>query len=334
MVMLSVMLGLTACGGNTANTANTSGTTNESNAGNANTGNAQVSEEVKRIKHPLGTTEIKGIPQRIVVLEWSYVEDLLALGVKPVGVADIENYKVWVNVKSGELAEATDVGTRQEPNLETIMSLKPDLIITDDFRVAQSYDKLSEIAPTLVFAPYSEEAAKDQYADMENAFRTLADIVGKTAEAEQVLDDVQKTYDEAKTKLEAAGKAGQEIVLSQAWSNQNAAAMRLFTDNSYAVKIMEKIGLKNGWKSDKLESYGFSDATVESLTKVKQANFLYVVQDDDNVFETKLKDNAVWKGLDFVKENRAYALGGDTWLFGGPLTAQLLAERAVNLLTK
>lgn len=36
-------------------------------------------------------------PQRVVALEWLPAELLLALGVTPYGVADIPNYRLWVN---------------------------------------------------------------------------------------------------------------------------------------------------------------------------------------------------------------------------------------------
>ncbi|MNW69967.1 hypothetical protein D3C74_491200 [compost metagenome] len=52
------------------------------------------------------------------------------------------------------------------------------------------------------------------------------------------------------------------------------------------------------------------------------------------MFEKQLKDNAVWKGLKFVKEGRTYPLGGDMWLFGGPESAELLANKIVELLAK
>ena len=42
------------------------------------------------IKHALGTEVFDKVPERIVVLEWNLAEELLALGIQPVGMADIE----------------------------------------------------------------------------------------------------------------------------------------------------------------------------------------------------------------------------------------------------
>ena len=57
---------------------------------------AQAGATTRVIQHALGENTITGTPQRIVALEWTYVEDLLALGLQPIGVADIEGYHDWV----------------------------------------------------------------------------------------------------------------------------------------------------------------------------------------------------------------------------------------------
>ncbi|MFF3601932.1 iron-siderophore ABC transporter substrate-binding protein, partial [Kitasatospora indigofera] len=46
---------------------------------------------------------------KVVALEWNTAENLVALGVMPVGVADVEGYTTWV--KAEKLDESvTDVG--------------------------------------------------------------------------------------------------------------------------------------------------------------------------------------------------------------------------------
>ena len=341
--MLVLFLILTGCAGGAGNTnsgndnggAAASGQDSGQNSGQDSAQQPEnESPQVRTIPHTMGEAKIEGVPQRVVALEWTYAEDLLALGIVPVGVADIEGYKSWVNAEPPLPDTVVDVGTRQEPNLETIMSLKPDLIITAGNRAANNYEQLNAIAPTLVFDPYIEPYVNDQYAEMIESFNVIADVLDKKEEAEQILADLEKTYEEAKAALESAGKAGETFVLTQAFSNQNAAVLRLFTDNSVAAAILNKLGLTNAYQADKLEAYGFSNATVESLPALQEANFFYVVQDSDNVFENQLKDNKVWNSLDFVREGRLYPLGGDMWLFGGPISAKIFADKVVELLTR
>jgi len=284
------------------------------------------------IKHMKGETKLDKPATRVVVLEWAFAENLIALGMQPIGNADNKNYKIWVAPEAALDDSVTDVGLRHEPNLETIASLKPDLIISNTDHNDAIYDQLNAIAPTIEFEPYPNEG--DQYTGMVHNFKTIAAAVGKTDKAEQVLDELEQHYADAKEKLSKAGKGGLSYVITQAFTVQNAASLRLFTDTSTVVQTLDRIGLKNDWKSEKFEKYGFTDATVEALPAVSDTNFIYIVEKTDNVFENQLKDNTVWNELNFVKEKRTYMLDANTWTFGGPISSKVLVDRVVKVLTQ
>lgn len=280
----------------------------------------------------LGDVTLNQPAKKVVALEWTYAEDLLAVGVQPVGVADVQGYDEWVQINEELGEDVTDVGTRQEPSLEAIAALEPDLIIAIKFRHEAIKDELEKIAPTVFFDPYPTDENFDQYAEMEATFKEIAKAVGEADKAENVLQDLNETYEDAKAKIENASLNTTDVVLTQAYSANQAPEIRLFTPNSLASVILEKIGLNNVHQSEQHEVYGYSTVNIEALTKYEDSNFLYVVQDNDNVFENQLKNNNVWKNLSFVKENRTYALGGDAWLFGGPLSAKTLTERIVDVM--
>lgn len=96
--------------------------------------------EVRIIKHAMGETEIAGTPERIVALEWSASEILLTMGVQPIAVADIEGMKKFLRPE-GLSSDITDIGTVQEPNLEAIAELEPDLIIAEKWGQSALYDE-------------------------------------------------------------------------------------------------------------------------------------------------------------------------------------------------
>jgi iron complex transport system substrate-binding protein len=288
--------------------------------------------EERLVKHTFGETLIKGTPSRVVVLEWTYVEDVLAVGVQPVGVADIEGYNEWVKIPVELSADAVDVGLRGEPNLETIASLNPDLIIDTQYRAAEYYDKLSAIAPTLIFEPYPTDESINQYDEMTSTFTTIADVLGKQVEAEEVLAHLDQKYVDAQKKIEAAGLLGEKFVLSQMFSWENAVYVRLFTKNGMASQIVERIGLENGW-DDGFQAYGFTEVSVEKLPELGDLHYFYVVNADDEVMNLDTV-SPIWASLPFVKSGQAYPLGGDTWLFGGPLSAELIVDIVVGQLVK
>lgn len=268
-------------------------------------------------------------PTRIVALEWVYVEDLLALGMQPVGVADIQGYQKFVNIQPQLAQQVVEVGTRQEPSLETIAQLEPDLILGAAFRHQAILNTLQSIAPTQLFNPYPEPDQGNQLVEMEQTFRQIAATVDRTEQGETVLQTMRATFNRAQQALQAATQLDRPFVLGQFL--EGAPQLRLFTDNALAAQVLMSLGLKNAW-SGKLDPFGFNTVWLEALPAIEQAKFLYVAQPSDASFQ-QLQRNPVWQGLNFVQQNRFFALGGDTWLFGGPLSAQLLSETVVNALT-
>lgn len=341
-LMTFSLLLMTACGGTNENEDNNQVVENNEAAENdtetENEAETEATEDSAAaypltIEHAVGETTLEEKPEKIVVLEWVYGENLLALDIQPIGMADIEGYNAWVNVEPELSDEVVDVGTRQEPSLEEIARLDPDLIITASFRHEGIQEQLENIAPTMMFNPYPEEG-EDQYEEMVSTFETMAAALGEEEKAEEVLTQLNEKYDDVAAGLKETGFDGEEFVLTQAYSANETAALRLFTDNAMAVQILENLGLSNAFDGSDFELYGYSETSVESLQPYQDAHFIYIVQDDDNVFENQLAGNPVWEGLSFVEEERTFGLPGDTWVFGGPLAAEVFAEEILHLFSE
>lgn len=285
------------------------------------------SKEIRVIKHAMGETEIIGTPKRVVALEWIYAEDLLALGVQPVGVADIEDMKRWVNMKGLELDESVvEVGHRWEPNLETLAQLEPDLIIGHVSNNAAIYEDLSKIAPTLIFNPdTSQEGSPGQLEEMRQTFMTIADVLGRHEKGVEVLERMDKTIADAAAKVSESGNVKEKFVLALGLTWEGETYIRVYANNAMAVEVMEQMGMENAWDVDRA-FWGYSSAALEDLATVQDADFFYIAQDDDDIFATTYRDNAVWKNLNFVKEGRTYHLKGVVTPTGGPITAEIIAE--------
>lgn len=292
---------------------------------------AEESEPIT-IQGTNGEVTLDGPAEKVVVLEWTYAEDLLAVGVQPAGMADISDYEDYVNIEPQLDETVVDVGGRQEPNLEAIAALEPDLIIGVSFRHDAMIEQLETIAPTVIFNPYPEDESIDLYQEMETTFLEIAKAVGKTPEGEQVLVDLEAQYEEKAAELEAANLETEDVILTLAYSGEQAPEIRVFTPNSMASIILERLGLNNVHEPDQFEIFGSSTFNVEGLVKYEDANYLYTVPDADNIYENQLQGNPVWENLAFVKEGRTYDLGADTWLYGGPLSAETLMNQITDVL--
>lgn len=321
---------LSAC--TPSNGEQTKGNTDPSPPANETATQNETSAEKITISGVLGDVTLDQPAKKVVALEWTYAEDLLSVDVQPVGMSDIEGYNRWVKIEKELGSGVVDVGTRQEPNLEAIAALEPDLIIAIKFRHEAIKGSLENIAPTVFFDPYPTDESIDQYAEMEATFKEIAKAVGKSDEADKVLSSLNAKYEEAKTALSSL--ESKDIIVTQAFSGSQAPEIRIFAPNSVASVVLSKMGLNNLFEPAQFEQYGYSTVNVEALTKYEDANYLYVVQDNDNIYTNQFKDNNVWKNLKFVKENRMYALGGDAWLFGGPLSAKTLVDRVQQVMTQ
>lgn len=125
-------------------------------------GTAQTQYPVT-IRHDMGETVVPHKPTRVVVIAEEMAEILHVLGVKPVGYASRRPTGAAVGAVVGEvnssiaatLRGSTWLGLVEQPSLEVIMALRPDLIVAFNYRGfvrGEGYGQLSRIAPTLVFS--------------------------------------------------------------------------------------------------------------------------------------------------------------------------------------
>ncbi len=86
-------------------------------------------------------------PQRVVAADAYVLETILALGIKPIGSSSIDSFSIEYPELSVLVEGVEDTGNPL--NLETLLALKPDLIIAIEPWVAENYDLLAQIAPVV-----------------------------------------------------------------------------------------------------------------------------------------------------------------------------------------
>jgi len=260
--------------------------------------------------------------RQIVALEWLFVENLLALGIQPVGVADIRGYQQYVNIPLSLAETVQDVGTRQEPNLEAIAQLQPDLILGVRFRHQNILSALESIAPTRIFDLYSDKVS--QLTRLKESFREMATLTDYTEAGETKLQQLAMTLQEIKQELKQQAILQRPIVLAE--FVPEASPIRISTDDSLAIQILSAISLENAWKG-RFSQFGFNRIGIESLTQLEDVNFIYIPPNENQQIEKEITTHPIWKKLPFVKNKQVYRLAGDTWLYGGIVSAELLVKQ-------
>lgn len=150
------------------------------------------------VEHQFGETTVEAEPQRVVVVGLTEQDILLELGVTPVATTEWygeQPYAVWpwaVDLLGD--AEPEVLSTTDGFEYEKIASLRPDLIVGTNAGLEQeTYDKLSEIAPTVA----SVEGSEPFFSSWQEQTRVVAAAVGRSAEGEDLIDGVETAYAEA-----------------------------------------------------------------------------------------------------------------------------------------
>ena len=279
---------------------------------------AETSEEKVSIKHELGTSEVPENPKRIVTLELSFVDALNGLGMEPVGIADDKKEDMIKNLV-GKKIDYTSVGTRQQPNLEVISSLQPDLIIADVQRHKGIYEDLKKIAPTIEL-----KSRESDYEENLDAFQTIAKAVGKEKQSEERLSEHKETLAKLQDELkEEKGKTIMPAVVRD-------TSFQAHTSASYDGQFLEKLGFKNAIQDDE----AYAEMNLEQLSDV-DPDVLILANNEGKLLTDEWKDNPLWRNLKAVKNDQVYVVDRDLWTrFRGVVSAEAIGEDTVRLLNE
>ncbi len=257
---------------------------------------------------------------RVVSLEWSTTEDVITLGVQPVGVADIKGYTSWVTA-SPIPGSPIDVGTRTEPSLESVAAAEPDLILGIVGSVPESaVAQLEKVAPVVLLTGADASRPLDL---MRENFTTTAKLLGKEARAAAVLSDLDSAVAAGAQAIADAGKAGAPFSLSYIYAEGNTFSLRMHGPGSFAVAVAGELGLEPAWTEAGDEGWGLSTLDLEGLTRLPaETEFGYWGNADTEDPLADLAGNKLWNSLSFVKAERVHRMGVGIWIYGGPASAK------------
>ncbi|MFI7418954.1 ABC transporter substrate-binding protein [Nonomuraea sp. NPDC049684] len=191
----------------------------------------------RTIEHAMGSTKISGQPKRVVALDQSFVDAVLTLETPVIGYTTYRSIDSKLPDYLGPLVdrygkEATPVGTLEQPSLEKIAALKPDLIVSAKVRHEALYDKLSKIAPT-VFSETTGAIWKEN-------LRLMGRALGK----EDLADARIKAFEERAGTIGAAikEKAGGKLPTVSIVRFAGEPTVRLYVEKSYSGVVLKDVG--------------------------------------------------------------------------------------------
>lgn len=246
---------------------------------------------------------------KIIALEWLPAELLIALGVMPMGVADIHNYNLWVDEPKLP-ASVIDVGQRMEPNMELLQQLQPSLLL-----VSQGYGpKVSQLAPIApVLGMIANDGSAEPLKQAIGSLYKLADYLGLQERAAQHVQGYHDLLNQTRQNLQPV--AQRPILLFSLLDTRHAL---VFGKGSLFQEVMTDLGLTNAWHGED-SFWGSVTVGIERLASIKNARALCFSHGDADIY-AQVSRTPLWQALPFVRQKQLSRVPA-VWFYGSTFSA-------------
>lgn len=276
-------------------------------AGCASGGEAGNSEEttsggIRTIEHKYGSTEVRGLPERVVTVGFNDQDPVLAMGIEPVGVRDWfgeQPHAVWPWAQD-ELGDADPaVLPMGELDFERVAALEPDLIVgvfsgmTED-----EYGTLSEIAPTIA----QPEGYVDYGVPWQEQTRVIGRALGREKRTRALISGVEAQFEATReAHPEFEGATGVVALLDEGG-----------TYNAYGPKdlrgrFISALGFELPPEISEMAGDDFFAQISEERLDLLDADVLVWIVNSQEAAEA-LRENPIYRQLDVAREGRAIFL--------------------------
>ncbi len=256
-----------------------------------------------------GDIEIPENPQKIVTLTDGALDAVIALGITPAGATRSSNGVGPAEYLADQVpAEVTMVGGWSELDIELIISLEPDLILSDRYQDPETFPTLSEIAP--VIAPLEIEVAdRDALQQWEYEQLVWGQALGKYDESLALIEDVRARG--AGIAAAAGDQAGASVVvfrpqpdfpviMSQHWITGTVLYWSGFVGNEFTEALAPP--------------HSGRDVSLEQLD-VLEADWLFAAARDQEMVDALAiyEENPLFQPITAVQEDQLVLVSGDLW---------------------
>lgn len=274
-----------------------------------------------QVQDSTGIHHFNAVPKRVITLSWEATDEVLALGITPIAAADAVDYRRWV-VQPTLPASTLEIGSRLEPNLELILSLKPDLIIINPV-LRDMQPQLSRIAPVLMFDAYRMDHDNAAYA--RQVYLELARLFGRQALAQQRIREMDGRVEQLRARLHQ--HFGPTLPKVEILRFAGPASVYLFGENSMPIKALQMLGVPNPGRKT-MSAWGITSMPITALGQFGDRIVLHQEPFDqsDKLFPTPL-----WQAMPFVKAHH-FAAVRSIWSYSGFFSLYYLADAITDAL--
>ena len=262
--------------------------------------------------------EVPADPQRVVTLTELDLDSALALGVTPVGSVQGRGQQTLPSYLLDRTEDVTAVGSIAEPNLETILTLDPDLILVASPipPVEALIPELAQIAPVAVTAPAGSSWIE--------TFQGVADVLNRSDEAQAFLDSYYERADAVGESLPADVEEASII----RWNPDGPVVM---LPNSFSSGVLADVGLGRPQAQAVLEGGHPVHSDVISMERIEviDADVIFAggLNPEGTTALAETLEDPLVQALSAVEAGRLFLVDGLVWgSVGGPLAAEQILD--------
>jgi iron complex transport system substrate-binding protein len=223
-----------------------------------------------------------------------------------------------------EYEGVTEIGIAVEPNIETIVSLDPDLFVGD--QVLEQFSK-EQVESHDIETLYLDNSTYDAVFE---SILTLGETFGLEEKGEEYIEEAREK--EAEVLEEAESLEGEKVALVMG----TAESYQLATNNSYLGSILEKIGVENVAEEIEDTDQEYVTFSKESLVAANPDYILALAHGGDPAqVEASFQDefeSDFWNDTTAKMEHQIYYLDSLYFPVTGSIDNVEVLERVVDLL--
>ncbi|MGG0889274.1 iron-hydroxamate ABC transporter substrate-binding protein [Cytobacillus horneckiae] len=297
-------LGLAGCGGE-----ETSGNTKQAEkSAQTETKTDEAKSENQTITYLNEQYEIPANPEKIVAASLEAMEDAAILGVKPIGAVTIGGE--LPSYLAEDLAGAESIGEKTQPNYETMLQMKPDVILGTSKYKPEVAEQLNKVA-TMV--PVSHIST-----DWQDNLRLMAELTGKQDDAEDIISKYENDVTAAKEEIGDSLDDKKVVII-----RVRAGNMYLYPSNVYLNPVLyEDLGI--GVPAEVEAAQAQEALSLEQFAEMNPDYVFLQFEESENADKPKaldeLQENAIFKSVNAVKNGHVFvnavdplAQGGTAW---------------------
>lgn len=265
-------------------------------------------------------------PEKVAVLSGTPLNIWYDLGGKSICTSNITDNLKLISEYKKEINDLPQIGPVYSIDMESVVSLKPDLIIAQAGTQGTQADKLRDIGFKVITTNIRS------YDDVIATYNAFGKILGNEKSAEAKIEALKNKKEEIVSKLPKDNKS--VVIL---YITAKTIAVKL--DNSIAGDVAKILKLDNIASDLPPDTIG-SETTPLDVEYIVKKNPDYVlvtsmISDDEEAkktMEEEFKSNPVWKGVKAVQEGRVIYLPQQYFLYNaGPYYSEAIEYMAKSI---